>query len=95
MLVRRTHTAALVAGLCRCAIRAADNASSDVELLRAVGWEAAARRGVHGRLVVRVVVHVFHDVDLATGGPVGAVGPEGAEWRLANGSRNQTLICSI
>ena len=80
MLVRRTHTAALVASLRRRAICTANDAPGYVELLGRVGREIAPWRGVHGRLVVRVVMYVLHDVDFAAGGPVGAVGPEGTGW---------------
>jgi hypothetical protein len=45
-----------------------------------VSGESAALAGVNGDLVEGKVVYALEDVDLATVGPVGAVGPEGGPW---------------
>lgn len=76
VLLRGGHSASSVPSLGSGTVRPADDIPGDAKPRAARRRDCAPVTGVNRRLVVRVVVHTLHNVDLATGGPVGTVTPE-------------------
>ncbi len=76
VLLGSRHPASGVPGLGGSTVCTPDDISGDSERRTTRRGDRATMAGVDRRLVVGVVVHAFHDVDLATGRPVGSIAPE-------------------
>lgn len=66
----------MVTGLSGCTVCAAYNATADRKRGRVGRGECTARVGMNRGLVVGVVVYTLDNIDLASGRPVGSIGPD-------------------